>query len=100
MTDRKPRYGGWFGILVLTSTLVYLVAPVFEFMSYPWIHHSGWEGRVVQSHLALGVLGSLGGVILSTRDRNLWWLLTPATIITATILAFWLILLAARRTMH
>lgn len=100
MTDRKPRHGGWFGMLVLASTLVYLVAPVFEVANYSWLHHSGWESPLIQLQMALGLFGSLGGIVLATRDRNLWWVLAPAAIITATILAYGLLLLAVRGIPH
>ena len=100
MADRKLRRGGWSGTLVLASMLAYLTAPVLEVANYSWFHHSGWESWSIRLQLALGLFGSLGGIVLATRERNLWWVLVPAGIITATILLYALILLAVHGIPH
>ena len=72
---RRPGWGGFLGAVVLTSAVLTPVFAAFLLTHYSLVHDTPWEGVAV--HLFFGVdgLAGLGGVVMTTRDRNPWWLL-------------------------
>ena len=74
------------GYVVLATSFLCVVQPLFELTHYSWVRNSRWEDWTIRLYLLFESIAAVGGVVLATRDRNLWWLLATLVAIVAPVL--------------
>lgn len=82
----RSRRGSWLGYVVLATSFLCVVQPLFELTHYSWVRNSRWEDWTIRLYLLFESIAAVGGVVLATRDRNLWWLLATLVAIVAPVL--------------